>query len=95
MDAPLPKRVHLVGIGGAHMSAIARVLMTQGHDVSGSDLRGSPVTEALKDLGAHVVIGHHAAPESKAFMAAKMMLSTQPRATPIIKNPSSRLVIAV
>jgi len=58
---PIPQRVHLVGIGGAHMSAIGRILLSWGHEVSGSDLRASPVTEAMTALGARVAIGPHRA----------------------------------
>ncbi len=52
------KRVHFVGIGGAGLSAIARVLMEHGAMVSGSDLVLSPVAEALARDGARVSIGH-------------------------------------
>lgn len=55
----IPPRVHLVGIGGAHMSAIARILLAWGHEVSGSDIRRSPMTDAVEALGARVVIGPH------------------------------------
>ena len=54
------RRVHFVGIGGAGLSAIARVLMQQGAQVSGSDLVRSPVAEALARDGARVFIGHRA-----------------------------------
>jgi UDP-N-acetylmuramate--alanine ligase len=57
----IPQRVHLVGVGGAHMSAIARILLSWGHNVSGSDLRATGVTEALRRIGAKVAIGPHAA----------------------------------
>jgi UDP-N-acetylmuramate--alanine ligase len=53
--------VHLVGIGGIHMSAIAQLLMEQGVPVSGSDLRASALTERLQRLGARVSIGDHKA----------------------------------
>lgn len=53
-------RVHLVGIGGAGMSAIARVLSELGHEVSGSDQRESTVLSALRALGVTVDIGHRA-----------------------------------
>jgi UDP-N-acetylmuramate--alanine ligase len=43
------------------MSAIARILLSWGVEVSGSDLRETPVTEALAVLGARVAIGPHAA----------------------------------
>ena len=52
--------VHFVGIGGAGLSAIARVLMQQGAEVSGSDLVLSPVAEALARDGARVFAGHRA-----------------------------------
>jgi UDP-N-acetylmuramate--alanine ligase len=54
-------RVHFVGIGGIGMSGIAEVLLVQGWPVSGSDLRPSPVTERLAQLGARIHIGHAAA----------------------------------
>jgi len=54
------KHVHFVGIGGAGLSAIARVLMQQGAEVSGSDLVLSPVAEALARDGARVFVGHRA-----------------------------------
>jgi UDP-N-acetylmuramate--alanine ligase len=54
------KRVHFVGIGGAGMSGIAEVLVTQGYGVSGSDLGESAATRRLAGLGATVFIGHRA-----------------------------------
>ncbi len=54
-------RVHFVGIGGAGLSAIARVLMRRGYRVSGSDQAGSALTRALADEGATVFLGHRAA----------------------------------
>ena len=55
------KRVHFVGIGGAGMSGIAEVLVTQGYQVTGSDLAESAVTRRLVRLGATIAIGHAAA----------------------------------
>jgi UDP-N-acetylmuramate--alanine ligase len=52
--------VHIVGIGGAGMSAIARVLREKGFRVHGSDQRESPITEALRAEGIPVAIGHAA-----------------------------------
>jgi len=54
------KRVHFVGIGGAGMSGIAEVLITQGYGVSGSDLSDGAVTRRLARLGATIAIGHAA-----------------------------------
>ncbi len=52
------KHIHLIGIGGAGLSAIARVLLEQGAKVSGSDLAVSPVAEALARDGALISEGH-------------------------------------
>lgn len=54
-------KVHLVGIGGAGMSALAFILLERGHPVSGSDLRGGRLASALEAMGAQVHIGHDAA----------------------------------
>ncbi len=54
----IPGKVHFIGIGGAGMSGLARVLLDQGINVRGSDLNGTPVTERLRHLGATVYTGH-------------------------------------
>ena len=54
-------RVHLVGIGGAGMSALAHLYLERGDTVSGSDASSSTVTEALAAAGARVAVGHDAA----------------------------------
>lgn len=56
----LTGRVHIVGIGGAGMSGIARILLARGVSVSGSDAKDSRRLQALKPLGATAVIGHDA-----------------------------------
>jgi len=57
-DLGHPRRVHIVGVGGTGMSAIATVLAEMGHDVSGSDLvMGAPL-ERLAALGVAIHIGH-------------------------------------
>ncbi len=53
------KRIHFIGIGGAGMSGIAEVLLNQGYQISGSDLRESAVTSRLQEMGASIFIGHH------------------------------------
>jgi len=50
--------IHLVGIGGAGLSAIARVLLGSGYKVSGSDQTASELTEQLASEGATVFLGH-------------------------------------
>ncbi len=56
----VPERVHLVGVGGAGMSGIARILAQRGHVVSGSDLHEGRAVTALRALGVRVGIGHDA-----------------------------------
>ena len=53
-------RVHMVGIGGAGMSAIARILADRGLSVSGSDAKGSHVLTGLAQRGVLTAIGHAA-----------------------------------
>ena len=60
-DPGRPVTVHVVGIGGAGMSAIATALQAMGHTVTGSDLKASAVTERLRRAGIPVAIGHAAA----------------------------------
>ena len=52
--------VHLIGIGGTGLSAIARVLLERGYEVSGSDRVLSPQAGELAALGARVLVGHQA-----------------------------------
>ena len=54
------EKIHFVGIGGIGMSGIAEVLLNLGYKVSGSDLRGSDITERLAALGGEIYIGHRA-----------------------------------
>src|SRR5579859_7327513 len=53
-------RVHIVGIGGAGMSAIARILLESGIAVSGSDRQANEVTHDLTQHGATIHEGHAA-----------------------------------
>ncbi|MFL6170839.1 MAG: UDP-N-acetylmuramate--L-alanine ligase [Ornithinibacter sp.] len=64
--APVPPlellgRVHLIAIGGAGMSAVARLMLARGLPVSGSDAADGPMLTSLRDSGARVVVGHDAA----------------------------------
>src|ERR1700704_6041239 len=55
-----PQHIHFTGIGGIGMSGIAEVLLNLGYQISGSDLKLSPITERLGALGARVFEGHAA-----------------------------------
>lgn len=52
------RRLHLVGIGGAGMSALAKLLAGRGWQVSGSDIRTSAILAGIRDLGIEIWTGH-------------------------------------
>ena len=54
------KRVHFIGIGGAGMSGLARISLSHGITVSGSDAKDSSVVKALQALGATIATTHAA-----------------------------------
>jgi UDP-N-acetylmuramate--alanine ligase len=60
MELGRTRNVHIVGIGGAGMSAIAELLLKSGFSVSGSDLASGEVIEKLRELGAVIHQGHQA-----------------------------------
>lgn len=60
MELGKTKSVHIVGIGGAGMSAIAELLLKSGFGVTGSDLFSGEVTEKLAEHGAVIFKGHRA-----------------------------------
>ena len=58
LDLFEPQRVHIVGIGGAAMSAIASILTSLGHRVTGSDMNDSAIVERLRGAGIPITVGH-------------------------------------
>ena len=93
--ANTPQRVHLIGIGGAHMSAIAQILHAWGHTVTGSDQRASAMTEKLAGLGIDVRIGHAAENVGDAQLVVMTsaahgdnpeIVEAQRRGVPVIKR---------
>jgi UDP-N-acetylmuramate--alanine ligase len=58
LDLSIAHRLHVVGVGGPGMSAVAIALAEMGHLVSGSDLREHPVLERVRAAGVDVHIGH-------------------------------------
>ncbi len=54
----IPERVHFIGIGGAGMSGLARILIELGHSISGSDLCETHITNRLEAMGAVCRAGH-------------------------------------
>lgn len=61
LDQWLGKRIHFIGIAGAGMSGLARIALSHGLSISGSDSKDSSVVLALRTLGAQVHIGHDGA----------------------------------
>src|SRR3954470_5572675 len=70
-------RVHFVGIGGAGLSGIARIMLARGIAVSGSDAKESRTLEALRALGARCHVGHDA---SQVHDVDTVVVSTAVRA---------------
>jgi UDP-N-acetylmuramate--alanine ligase len=60
MELGKTKSVHIVGIGGAGMSAIAELLLKSGYSVTGSDVSTGEVTDKLAEHGAVIYKGHRA-----------------------------------
>ena len=54
------KKFHFIGIGGVGMSALAKILIARGCEISGSDSKDSPTLEMLRNLGARIFVGHKA-----------------------------------
>ncbi len=72
--------LHLVGVGGSGMSAIAHVLLDRGYPVSGSDLQENEIIGSLQERGANVTIGH--TKENIAGADALIISSAIPAANP-------------
>jgi UDP-N-acetylmuramate--alanine ligase len=115
-SAPVPSldelgAVHFIGIGGAGMSGIARILLARGVPVSGSDRRDTPTLLALRALGARVAVGHDPAhlgdattvvvstairPDNPELVAARSRgLQVLPRAVALASVMAGRRSVAV
>ncbi|TPQ22964.1 UDP-N-acetylmuramate--L-alanine ligase [Streptomyces sporangiiformans] len=84
MAAGLPTamdRPHFIGIGGAGMSGIAKILAQRGAKVAGSDAKESATAEALRALGATVHIGHaadHLASDASCVVVSSAIRADNP-----------------
>jgi UDP-N-acetylmuramate--alanine ligase len=104
IDLGSPQRVHVVGVGGAGMSAIATVLARMGHTVTGSDLKTSTGLTRLEGLGVHVDIGHDAGnvpPDADAVAISTAVPPTNPevraaheRGIPVLRRADILAAIA-
>lgn len=80
------QRIHFIGIGGAGLSAIARVLLERGYAVSGSDLAGGPLTAALAADGARIHRGH----DARFVLGADIVLATSAAADDHVEIQAAR-----
>ncbi len=87
-DLGAPRRIHLVGIGGAGMSAIATVLSAMGHTVTGSDLKASLTLDRLAAVGVQVSVGHRA--ENLGSADAVAVSTAVPRSNPEVAAARDR-----
>ncbi|MBC3982237.1 UDP-N-acetylmuramate--L-alanine ligase [Streptomyces sp. AC536] len=74
-------RPHFIGIGGAGMSGIARILAMRGAQVAGSDARESATARSLRALGATVHVGHaaeHLAPDTTSVVVSSAIRQDNP-----------------
>ncbi len=79
----IPKRVHMIGAGGAGMSGLAKLLSQMGHTVSGSDVKPGRMLSALADVGVRTWVGHQ--PESMADAELIVASSAVPTTDPEIR----------
>ncbi|MGI8854317.1 MAG: UDP-N-acetylmuramate--L-alanine ligase [Thermomicrobiales bacterium] len=88
-------RVHFVGIGGAGMVGLARILIAQSYRVSGSDRSDAPALATLRGLGATVQVGHDAAYIADAALVVisaairddnAEVAAARARGTPVLKR---------
>ena len=89
------RRVHFVGIGGCGMSGLARLLLQQGHTVTGSDLAPNGETTGLAKLGAKISVGHagkHVRSDTElvVFTSAVTDANEELRAAAELKIPAVR-----
>ena len=66
----LPKNIFFIGIGGIHMSAIAKMLVQRGHKIMGTDTSQSKIIEHLKSIGITV----HSKHEEKNIADAELVV---------------------
>lgn len=81
------KKIHFIGIGGIGMSAIAGILLEQGFDITGSDLKKSKITENLEKMGARIIYDHK--PENIEAGVEEVVVSSA------IKKDNSEYIEAV
>jgi UDP-N-acetylmuramate--alanine ligase len=82
------KKLHLVGIGGAGMSGVARLLLARGFEVTGSDIKETRELDSLRTAGARVVLGH--APKNVGDPDAVVVSSAIPPGNVEVRTATER-----
>jgi UDP-N-acetylmuramate--alanine ligase len=91
----MSQHIHLIGIGGIGLSSIAKILLEEGYQVSGSDLQSSPLTANLEAVGASIYKGHAAGnvgPAELVIMSSAIrpdnpeVVAARQRGIPVIKR---------
>jgi UDP-N-acetylmuramate--alanine ligase len=89
LDLAAPRRIHIVGVAGVGMSAIALLLARMGHEVSGSDIKDAPVRARLEAAGVRVFVGNR--PEHVPDAADAVVYSTAiPKSNPELVEATRR-----
>lgn len=89
IDLTKIKNVHFIGIGGIGISAIARMMLHEGKNVTGQDMQKSEVVKELKNIGINVVIGqsYENIPEDTDLIVYTIAIDTyDPELATKIKN---------
>ena len=74
------KRYHFIAIGGVGMSGLAKYLLQQGYEVSGSDISDSKYVQQLRNLGGEIYIGHdeNNVPEDAVIVVSSAIRESNP-----------------
>ena len=73
-------KIHFIGIGGIGMSALAKILLETGYQVSGSDLNKNSLTEYFEKQGVAIYTGHSAENIKDCSLVVKSSARSTPNA---------------
>ena len=76
----MAKKYHFIAIGGVGMSGLAKYLLQQGYEVSGSDISDSKYVQQLRNLGGNIFIGHdeNNVPDDAIVVVSSAIRETNP-----------------
>ncbi|MDP3769631.1 MAG: Mur ligase family protein [Candidatus Sungbacteria bacterium] len=90
MKSDKSQQIHIIGIGGIGVSALARYYRTKGHYVTGSDLQSSEITQGMSREGVSIVIGKHKAINIPATAVLIIYTAAVPHTNPELKEARKR-----